>query len=337
MHPSILLIGSGMPTSLENMYLRAFRRYGYPDVHLFDLEPFVPALCRRRYINRLTLPIQHAMLSSKLVDFLCKSRRKFNIIIVFKGMAFPRRSLEQCRRLAGDALWVNINPDDPFNVGSPGASNRKVVETIPFYDLYCIWSRCLVEKLHDHGAQRVTYLPFGYDEEFHQSAHCPVTPSKTVSFVGSWDAEREGILTALAGHELVVYGNGWGHVPFSSVLRQRLVQRDLFGEELAAAISGPAVSLNLLRPQNAGSHNMRTFEIPAMGGLMLTNRTGEQQEFFPEDEACYMYGDLDELRAKIDHILAHPQETARVRARGMELVQAHSYVARVKSLMQELM
>lgn len=81
---------------------------------------------------------------------------------------------------------------------------------------------------------------------------------------------------------------------------------------------------------------MRTFEIPAMGGLMLTNRTEEQQEFFPENEACYMYGSMDELKGKIDCILANRQEADRVRARGMELVQSHSYTNRARYLLQEL-
>ena len=61
---------------------------------------------------------------------------------------------------------------------------------------------------------------------------------------------------------------------------------------------------------------MRTFEIPAMGGLMLTSRTAEQQEFFPENEACYMYADVAELKEKIEYILANKQEADRVRSSG---------------------
>jgi hypothetical protein len=73
-------------------------------------------------------------------------------------------------------------------------------------------------------------------------------------------------------------------------------------DSLTLIISSSAVCLNLLRPQNQGSHNMRTFELPAMGGLMLTCRTEEQQEFFPENESCFMYADVGELKAKIEYI-----------------------------------
>ena len=40
-----------------------------------------------------------------------------------------------------------------------------------------------------------------------------------------------------------------------------------------------AIALNILRDQNLSSHNMKTFEIPAFNGLMLTTRSKEQNFF----------------------------------------------------------
>ena len=40
---------------------------------------------------------------------------------------------------------------------------------------------------------------------------------------------------------------------------------------------------------------MKTFEIPAMGGLMLTTRSTEQNSFFPENKGCFMFDDIKEL------------------------------------------
>lgn len=69
---------------------------------------------------------------------------------------------------------------------------------------------------------------------------------------------------------------------------------------------------------------------------MLTFRTAEQQEFFPENEACYMFADVVELKEKIDYILAHKEEADRVRARGVEYVREHSYDNRARSLLKKL-
>ena len=45
---------------------------------------------------------------------------------------------------------------------------------------------------------------------------------------------------------------------------------------------------------------MKTFEIPACGGFMLTNRTDEQLEFFAEDEGAAYYSTAAELLAAFE-------------------------------------
>ena len=69
--------------------------------------------------------------------------------------------------MAPAALWVNINPDDPYNLASRGASNKNITESLTFYDAYCIWSRTIAARLKADGCSRVLYLPFGYDEKLH--------------------------------------------------------------------------------------------------------------------------------------------------------------------------
>jgi|TARA_B110000483_G_C18016710_1_gene473337 spore maturation protein CgeB len=45
---------------------------------------------------------------------------------------------------------------------------------------------------------------------------------------------------------------------------------------------------------------MRTFEIPSMGGLMLTTRSNEQDKFFPENKASLMFKDIQNLTKKLN-------------------------------------
>ena len=51
------------------------------------------------------------------------------------------------------------------------------------------------------------------------------------------------------------------------------------GRKLKKIISSYAISVNILRLKNKNSHNMKSFEIPALGGLMLTNFSREQMLF----------------------------------------------------------
>ena len=65
-------------------------------------------------------------------------------------------------------------------------------------------------------------------------------------------------------------------------------------------------SLNVLNAENLGGPNMRTFEIPASGGVMLARYSPEQDEFFPEGEAALYYRSPAEIDDKIDRSCAIP-------------------------------
>ena len=81
---------------------------------------------------------------------------------------------------------------------------------------------------------------------------------------------------------------------------------------------------------------MRTFEIPANNGLMLTTRSYEQNKFFKENKACFMFSTKKELNDKIRFILQNPKKAEKVRQCGNSLVAKHSYINRIKYLIKKL-
>ena len=275
----------------KNAYFRALVKAGVTRVKIFDTTSKRLVMTGSNVISRgvnkyFMSSLASKVVSERLLNFLSGNNYNFEVIIVFKGANFSRKTLERGRKLSPKTTWVNINPDDPLNVSSRGSTNKNIVESLGFFNLYCVWSKRLVEKLANQGCQKTVYLPFGYDQDF----HLPPPDSLTVrhglvTFVGAWDKEREAILSAIADYDLHIYGNGWNRVSRSSPLRSKIMSQNIYREEFARVIARSTVSLNLLRSQNIGSHNMRTFEIPAMGGLMLTTRSEEQDGFFPEGKA----------------------------------------------------
>ena len=338
-NPSILLVGSPAQTSIELMYYRAFHANGYCNIDLLDVEANLGSWVRNRLMNRFIPELGDNRASQKLETHLRSSNDKYTFIVLFKGMQFTRQVLDDCRRLAPSALWININPDDPYNKISRAATNANVIESLSFFDAYGIWSLSIAEKLREDGCNKVIYLPFGYDVINHVPNKMSIQNYPTgLAFIGSWDEKREYLLTQLAGinSDVNIYGNGWGRAARSFPFKNSIRYGAVFGQDMAAIMASSTVCLNPMRAQNKGAHNMRTFEIPAMGGLMLTSRSEEQQAFFPENEACYMYGDIEDLKKKIEYIIRNKQEANQVRARGMELVAEHSYNNRVLLLLKEM-
>lgn len=309
-------------------------------VSLFNIDGYRAEPTRYKGINRLmqnryTFYLYANRTEKRLIEFINTTDQSFDCIIVFKGMELTLETLKACSKLQPDARWININPDDPFNIESIGSSNRNVMDSLSFYDVYCTWSRIITEKLKEHGCKRVEYLPFGYDPDSHVPPREPTSIKPgVISFVGAWDTQREAVLTALADYDLRIYGIGWNRISMKSPLKNKIVPENIYGEALSEVIYSSTVCLNLLRPQNAGAHNMRTFEIPAMGGVMLTARSEEQNMFFPEEEASLMFNDIKDLRRQLDRAIADDVLVRGIRSRSRESIIGHSYRDRAKYLME---
>src|SRR5690606_27159736 len=104
------------------------------------------------------------------------------------------------------------------------------------------------------------------------------------------------------------------------------------------AIVGSAVNLGLLSEQRPGASSgdqvtSRTFHIPATGGFMLHERTGELLSVFQEGESVACFGDLGELTSALAHFLREPERRARIAAAAKRVVEsAHSWDHRIQEI-----
>ena len=110
----------------------------------------------------------------------------------------------------------------------------------------------------------------------------------------------------------------------------------ILGNKYSDIIAKSKISLNILRAQNITSHNMKTFEIPAMNGLMLTKRSKEQNIFFPENVACLMYNSEKEIIKKIKFVIENPKKAQKIKKHGNKLSLKHTYKARSFYLLKKI-
>lgn len=111
--------------------------------------------------------------------------------------------------------------------------------------------------------------------------------------------------------------------PYRTWLLQRLVEDrlPLFAgtmpqEEAARAYQRAQITLNV---SLNGDLNLRILEVLAAGGCLVTDRLSVQSglfHLFEENRHFVAYGDYEELREKVTHLLEHPEETRRIAAAG---------------------
>ena len=205
------------------------------------------------------------------------------MIIIVKGLYITKNFILNIKKISPKSKIINIYPDDPTNTSTRNISNKKVIECIELFDFFCHYSERVMKKIKKlKPKSKLLYLPLGYDEFLHKRYKKNIKDIKkykdTVNFIGSYDDERFNILKSLNYKNLLIAGSNWKNIDS--------LQRPIFQKELSTIISNSLVSINILRDQCKNSHNMRTFEIPAMGGLMLTTRSKQQNFYFKENKEC---------------------------------------------------
>ena len=181
------------------------------------------------------------------------------------------------------------------------------------------------------------YLPFAYDPDLHYPIEVTEEEKKIfgsdIAFIGSYDKEREEFLMNLADYDLAIWGNGWNKVLLFSPLRKKWKGRDAIGEDFSRVCNASKIILNHIREQNGNAHNMKTFEIPACGGFIVTNRTEEQCEFFEEGRDIACFETQEELKDKIKQSLNDSKIRQNTSDSAYKKIHGHSYDVRVKEIL----
>ena len=321
-------------------YLRAFRKLGKEPVCFDMAQEYAKSaawLTRNRYLNKVIFPYASGLMNKKLLKAAREARPE--LIFIHKGHWIFPETLKQIKKETAALLFI-FNPDDPFNL-NPGASSDFIRDSVSIYDAYFIWSKFLSGELKKAGAKITEYLAFGYDAELHYPVNCTADDRRVfgsdVVFVGNWDQERQRWLSVLAGYNLSIWGTDyWKFRCRNKFLRSAWKGQVVIGEQMSRVCLTSKINLNVLRLQNKGSHNMRTFEIPASGGFMLQERSNEVLEFFEEGKEIECFSSVKELKDKINFYLNNDDLRIKVSQAGYQrcLQSGYLYLDRIKQVLK---
>jgi spore maturation protein CgeB len=327
---SILIVGSFAKGALENQFIRGFMNLGLK-VHKFDIvmqSLFFSNNIIKKVGSKFYRPFFLQKKNSELVK--CCSILKPDIILIFKGMNIYPETVKTLKTYT--QIICNYNPDHPFLFFSNGSGNDFVKNSIPYYDIYISYSSNITEKLKSIYNKNAYCLPFGYDETVQTSYVRDV--SDCFVFIGAWDKEREAFFNQLPKLPIKIFGPAWDKSKNNSYNYYQ--NRNLLENEYYSTSQSALGCINLLREQNIveDSHNMRTFEVPGIGGLLISQRTNEQLNFFEENKEAIYFSDVNELIDKIKAIKKglFNIEQIKKNALNRSVRSNYSYQCRVKDL-----
>ncbi len=230
-------------------------------------------------------------------------------VLVDKGTVIKRATLMEIKSLLPNAVLAHFNPDDPFGgYGKRGWS--RFLQSLDAYDVHFVPRKVNISEYRKRGAQRViAEVPsWGYDPEIHQpripSADFRRRFAADIGFVGNYERERAGLITAMgaSGLQVRVVGQWPQHAIGSNVLYTRDFVRD---EDYAMSLQCFKIALCFLRKNNRDLHTSRSVEIPACGAFMLAERTSEHAALFEEDREAAFFSSTEELLDKARFYLSN--------------------------------
>ncbi|HEY4290076.1 MAG TPA: glycosyltransferase [Puia sp.] len=331
----ILLVGSDYVWSIERVYRKYLLEAGADTVQLFAAQNLFYSYYNRSLLHKALSRAGLSGIYKRINGLLLKEidSMRPDVIWVFKGMEVMPSLLRICRE-KGIPL-ANFNGDNPFIFSGRGSGNRNVIEGLPLYDMHMTYNLKIREEIEEKYNIRTELLPFGFDVSDEVYAACRREEEvKKICFLGNPDSTRISFIKELAGAgmSIDIYGAPeWAELaslPLISVFPP--VYEDGFWKNLRRY----RVQLNLMRPHNEDSHNMRSFEIPGIGGIMLAPATTEHKLFFKDGCEAFLFNDNRECVEKAAYILSLSREEAdkiRDQARKRSLIDGYTYRQRAAS------
>lgn len=213
----------------------------------------------------------------------------------------------------------------------------------PFYDIFAVIQKePFLSKLKEIGQENALYLPLAAQPDFHKEVPVSSVDERKwgadLSFMGAGYPNRRLAFREFIHHDFKIFGTEWDgdHVLAPSV---QMAGRRVSSEECVKIFNATKINLNL--HSSVGTDelvtggdfiNPRTFEVAACGAFQLVDNRTLLAEAFREGELA-TFTSLDDLQAKIDHYLKHPDERKAIAAKGQKRVLAeHTYVHRMQAL-----
>jgi hypothetical protein len=315
----IVLVGTPAEAGLRVSLATALRTCGN-EVDMFDLGPWSPGWLVSAAYRRPILGSGLRREFRRRIDALA-DKAHTELVIVLKGELLNSRSIDHLRKRFDSAV-VCWNPDSPFDqaISNRGAG---IPRAIGAYDAYVTWADDVAERL-DRIAARVLVIPFGWDPEIMRPVAGDGIAANRIVFIGTATKQRAALMQSLAHLHPLVFGSRWPN------LQGIEVRPAVFGNNFCKVTGEAKWNINVLRPQNAKSHNMRTFEIVGAGGNQVAPQTHDHRKFLISDSRTALFRKEVELESILR---SDPRERP---SRQPGLLEGQTYVDRVNQLLRDM-
>lgn len=246
----------------------------------------------------------------------------YDLIWVDKAIYITEKTTKILRAHA-DVL-VHYTPDPAYTFHR----SRLLFKSFPYYD-YVVTTKTyeIDDFIKTMGSrEKVLYVTQGFDKKLHRPL-VPWDQKKGVAMIGHHEDEREAPVKALlnAGIDVYLAGGNWETFAKDYACDNlHYLGISVQGEDYVKALSGCLFALGSVSKWIPEKHTTRTFEIPACGTALLTEKNDEIAGFYDDSEVIY-YATDEELVEKVIYYIGHKDELKELTEKGYQKVQSGGF------------
>ena len=267
-----------------------------------------------------------------------------DVIFFWRPTQITPSIINSLKKCCPQALLVNYNNDNPFGKQYQLRNYRlrklwsHFIKTIPAFDINIVYRNANVSDYNKVGSKKTILFPPAFIPDQIPDLQ-GIDFIYDVVFIGHAESKRIHYINFLISKSIKVkiFGTGWD--------LQQLNPAYSFGEIIPVrgmdyyqALRAARINLAFLSDLNEDVYTRRSFEIPGMGGLMLSERTPELESFFTEGSEAVFFSNPEELLEKVLNILANQelQQKIRQQAKEKSVLAGYDLDSRVSRLINDL-
>ncbi len=245
------------------------------------------------------------------------NNQNYDLIWVDKGIYLYKNTTKTLK--GKTKRLVHYTPDTAFY----GNKSHHFYDSINYYD-FLITTKSFEQKNYEElvDKSKLYFLPQGFNKALHQPVTLFENKKHGVTFIGLNEPHREEIVSLLIKNQIPVYlaGKNWrSFINKNKSDYLHFLGEGLFSEKYVQTISSTYFSIGLLSKRFPELHTTRTFEIPACGTALITERNVEIDSFY-EDNEVIKYSSLSEIIEKINYYSNHPEKLKTLIEKGNKKV-----------------
>ena len=257
-----------------------------------------------KVFEKLKIPIDISNFNKSMIQ-VAKLNADLNFVFIEKGWYIYPSTLKKIKNLCPLAKIIYFSNDNMILTHNNNFFINKIFKlgifdkinliNIPYYKKFTKIYNSNIHFTDKAYSEKIHFKKFNYSQKYKYD----------ISFIGSCTLDRVKLLTALEreGFKINIWGYGWESYANQFKRKNTFKGGEVFNNKYRNIMASSRINLSFLRKINYDTQTSRSIEIPAAGGLILTEYSSTHKRIYGNLSKYILFKNRKDLIDKIKFYL----------------------------------